>query len=266
MPDAVTAGIWQFDARPGRIEANLKSAQDGLSRLAEQGAALALLPEMFSCGFDYPDMAAHAARTPMILDALARQAQASGLVIAGSLPEKDPEREGSGITNSLFVIDADGEIAGRYRKIHLFPPIDEDRHLQPGSQPVVCHTRAGALGLMICFDLRFPELCRTLWLKGAQIVLVCAQWPASRIAHWETLLRARAIENQLFVLGANRYGEDPDLFFNGHSQMVAPTGEVLAFSAAPESGLTAPLDLSAIDEARSAFDCRALRVPSAYTY
>jgi len=265
MTHPVTAGIWQFDARPGRIEENLKTAQEGLRQLADQGAGLAVLPEMFSCGFDYPDMAAHAARTPMILDLLGRQAQASGLVIAGSLPEKDPEKERAGIYNSLYVIDADGEIAGKYRKIHLFPPIEEDRHLQPGCQPVLCHTQAGRLGLMICFDLRFPELCRALCLKGAQIVVVCAQWPAPRIDHWETLLRARAIENQLFMLGANRYGEDPELFFNGHSQMVAPTGEVLAMTATPDSVITAPLDLAAIDEARRAFNCQSLRMPSAYT-
>jgi len=93
---------------------------------------------------------------------------------------------------------------------------------------VVVETTLGDIGLMICYDLRFTELCRSLVLKGAQMVAVVAQWPAIRVAHWDVLLRARAIENQVFVFGVNRCGKDGALVYGGHSRIVSPWGEVLA--------------------------------------
>jgi len=257
---SLSAAIFQFDVRKGDLSGNIRTALDGIARLGDQGADLLVLPEMWSCGFDYPGLASHAARTPDVLDTLSQTARKKRLIIAGSLPEADA----GCIFNSLYVIDSKGRIAGKYRKIHLFSLIGEDRHFCAGSQPIVCDTPAGRLGLMTCFDLRFPELCRSLALQGAQIVIVPAQWPATRIHHWDVLLRARAIENQLFVIGCNRFGSDSDLFFNGHSQIVSPAGEVQILSAAPDTLVTAALDLSEIDALRAPFNCLAHRVPSVY--
>ncbi len=256
----ISAGIFQFNIRPGEVDGNVETARRGIRQLAGQGADLVLLPELFSCGFDYERISGHAARTPEILVSLSETARQEGLVIAGSLPEAD----GEGIYNSLYVLDADGKTAAKYRKIHLFPLIAEDRHFYPGSEAVVCSTRLGTLGLMICFDLRFPELCRTLALQGARIVLVSAQWPARRIDHWDALLRARAIENQLFVLGANRYGGGQEVFYNGHSQVVSPDGCVLAMSAAADAVISAPIEPEAVQSAREPFDCLQSRRPGAY--
>ena len=256
----IVAGICQFDIQLGAVDANIKRAFKGIHQLNDQGASLLVLPEMWSCGFDYPGLATHAAKTPKILDDLARIASDNELIIAGSLPEAN----GSGIYNTLFVIDSQGKITGKYRKTHLFPLINEDRHFCAGNRPVVCQTDAGRLGLMICYDLRFPEFCRSLALGGAEIVIVCAQWPASRIHHWDILLQARAIENQLFVIAANRTGLDEDLIFNGHSQVVSPTGEVLAMAGNHESTATALTDLEEIDRFRNQFNCLEQRMPSAY--
>lgn len=256
----VTASIFQFDIRKGDLSGNVKTALEGISRVGDQGADLLVLPELWSCGYDYPGLAAHAARTPEVLETLSRTAQEKGLVIAGSLPEADAE----GIYNTLYVMDSKGGIAGKYRKTHLFSLIEEDRHFRAGSRAMVCDTAAGRLGLMLCFDLRFPELCRSLALQGAQIVIVPAQWPAARIHHWDILLRARAIENQLFVIGANRYGTDEDLVFNGHSGIISPAGEVQAFSAGPDTLVTATLDLSEIERVRQPFNCLSHRVPPVY--
>jgi predicted amidohydrolase len=259
---AVNAGIWQFDIRLGDIPGNLSTVREGIDRLSRAGADLAVLPEMFSCGFDYARLCEHAARTPEVLDELSRIARENSLDIVGSLPEK----EGDSVYNSLYAIAASGEIAGRYRKIHLFPPIEEDRHFRPGRHPVVLPTRAGLLGLMVCFDLRFPELSRVLALNGAQILIISAQWPAARISHWEGLLRARAIENQVFAIGVNRLGKEDGLSFNGRSQVVSPAGEVLCTAEAPEQMALARLDLSEIEKSREPFNCLNQRVPSAYPF
>jgi len=256
----ITAGICQFDIHLGAVDTNKKAARDGIARLNDQGAELLVLPEMWSCGFDYPGLATHAAKTPKILDDLAKTASENSLIIAGSLPEAS----GNGIYNTLFVIDKQGKIAGKYRKAHLFPLIDEDRHFCAGNRPVVCQTDAGRLGLMICYDLRFPEFCRALALEGAEIVVVCAQWPASRIDHWDILLRARAIENQLFIIAANRTGVADELIFNGHSQFVSPTGQVLTMAGGQDSTAIAQIDFDQIDEFRSQFNCLEQRIPSAY--
>jgi len=256
----IPAGIYQFDIHMGAVDQNVKTALDGISRLSDQGAGLLVLPEMWSSGFDYPRLSAHAAETPKILDTLAKTASEKSLLIAGSLPEA----EGDHIYNTLYVIDNNGKIAGSYRKAHLFSLIGEDRHLCAGDRPVICETDAGRLGLMICYDLRFPEFCRSLALQGAEIVIVCAQWPSPRIDHWDVLLRARAIENQLFMIGANRSGADGELLFSGHSQIVSPTGKVLAMTTAPDTTLTTTIDAAEIEQFRNQFNCLEQRVPSAY--
>ena len=118
---------------------------------------------------------------------------------------------------------------------------------------------------MTCYDLRFPELCRSLALAGARMVIVSAQWPGSRIAHWDTLLAARAIENQIFMAASNRVGKDGDLTFNGHSQILSPNGEVLARIIDQTAETTAQINFSEIDMIRKRFDCLKERVPAAYT-
>ena len=120
------------------------------------------------------------------------------------------------------------------------------------------------MGLMICYDLRFPELCRSLVLKGAQMVAVVAQWPAVRIAHWDILLKARAIENQVFVFGVNRCGRDEDLVYGGRSRIVSPRGEDLARTGKREASLTAAVDLGYVEKVREQIPCLRDRVRQAY--
>ncbi len=258
----VKAGVFQFDAREGDTKGNLEKVLCAIRQAAELGVNLLVLPEMWSCSFDYQGLYEHAGKTPEILDALAWEGKKHGILIAGSLPEIEDGR----IFNSLYLIDSSGKAAAKYRKIHLFPLIQEDRHLSPGSRPVICRTFAGTLGFMVCFDLRFPELCRTLALKGAEIIVVPGQWPSGRIEHWNLLLRARAVENQVFVIGANRHGQGKELFFSGSSRVISPDGEVLAASSEPGALVTASIDLSVITRSRSRFNCLELRDPGAYEF
>ncbi len=256
----IKAGVFQFDVHLGDVDANFETATAGIDRLCADGVRLAVLPELWSCGFNGPGMAAHADRTPGILDRLSEIARRCQTVIAGSLPEK----AGSVIYNTLYVVDADGRLAGRYRKIHLFALMDEDKCFSPGNGAVICDTACGRLGLMVCYDLRFPELCRVLATHGCEIVVVSAQWPSARIAHWETLLSARAIENQVFVVGTNRCGEDPDLPFGGHSRIITPFGEILADAGEKEGAAAAVIDPAEITACRSRFSTLTERIPDAY--
>jgi predicted amidohydrolase len=254
------AGLIQFDVRLGDVEANLSSVKRRLARLADRGMNLVLLPEMWSTGFANDRLGQLAETTPGVLDQLCQISREMGVAIIGSMPEK---RNG-GIYNAAYVVDRDGSVLKCYRKIHLFSPTKEDRFFLPGREAVVVKTSLGSIGLMICYDLRFPELCRSLVLKGAQMVAVVAQWPAVRVVHWDVLLRARAIENQVFVFGVNRCGRDGDLVYGGHSRIVSPRGEALAKTGKKAASLTATVDLSHIEKVREQIPCLRERVPQAY--
>jgi predicted amidohydrolase len=261
IPDTITAGTIQFDVITGAIDKNLTAATAGIRRLAEKGVRVAVLPELWSCGFgDSAIIRESAEKTPAIVEKLQYLATTHRMLIAGSLPEKTGDR----VYNTMMVVDADGTIAGHYRKVHLFSYINEDKTFSPGHQATVCHTSCGPVGAMICFDLRFPELCRTLALEGARMVVISAQWPRSRIRHWDILLAARAIENQIFVVAANRVGRDGDLEFNGHSRILSPDGNVLADIDHHSGEASASIDFTEIHTLKGRFDCLKRRMPSAY--
>ena len=260
-PAAFKAGFIQFDTRSGAVSANVAEAERHIAALAGQGVSLAVLPEMWPCGFDNPNLARHARSTPAVLERLSKLSSRHGMVIAGSMPEADSDR----IYNTLYVVNAGGDIAGSYRKVHLFSVTEEHRYFTPGRRSVVCDTALGPLGLMICYDLRFPELCRALALRGARVVVVPAQWPDVRIDRWDILAQARAIENQVYVIGANRCGVENRTRFSGHSIIVDPGGEVLAW--APDGDArtgVAALDMDRLRRIREAMPSLRERMPEAY--
>jgi predicted amidohydrolase len=219
-----------------------------------------VLPEMWSTGFMNHDLDRLAETTPDILDAMSRLAKEAQTIIIGSLPEKIEKK----IFNTAYLINEKGTIPATYQKIHLFSRTGEDRWFYGGRKGIVCPTSVGSIGLLICYDLRFPELCRSLTLQGAQILVVMAQWPAARVAHWKTLLAARAIENQVFVLAANRCGEDHPLIYAGSSRIVSPSGAVLASAGKRAASITADLNFSLFDQFRETIPCLKERVPEAY--
>jgi omega-amidase len=255
------AGFIQFDIKSGAVSANAAEAEKHINRLAEQGVSLAVLPEMWSSGFDNPNLARHAESTPGILDRISGLSSRHNMVIAGSMPEAD----GGRIYNTLYLVDAGGRIAGAYRKIHLFSVTQEHKYFSPGTRSVVCDTALGPVGLMICYDLRFPELCRSLTLKGARIVVVPAQWPDVRIDRWDILAQARAIENQIYVIGANRCGMENKTLFSGHSIIVDPGGSVLEW--APDGDTrtgAATVDTTHLERIREKMPSLKERMPEAY--
>lgn len=223
MSSSIQVAAVQFPVAIGDIETNLLQAERALRQLREKGVRLAVLPEMWSSGYDYPRLEQLAEQTPQVTGVLERLTAELDMVVVGSLPEKDRDR----LFNTAFVHDR-GREAGRYRKLHLFSPMQEDRYLSAGDRTLVTDTSAGRLGLAICYDLRFPELFRKLALEGAELICLPAQWPSPRQELWQTLLRARAIENQCFLIAANNCGTLGKLRFFGMSQILSPRGEILA--------------------------------------
>jgi len=223
MKQDVTAGVVQFNIKLGDVDTNIATATEGLRRLATRDVQLAVLPEMWSCGYDYRNLAHLAEETPRILELLKELSTELNLVIVGSLPEKENDT----LYNTLYVAD-EGNIVDSYRKLHMFSTMGEDRFLSPGDRVCVVPTSAGRLGLAICYDLRFPELFRKMALEGAEILCIPAEWPKPRQEHWRTLLRARAIENQMFVAATNCCGIQGKLDFFGMSMLISARGDVLA--------------------------------------
>lgn len=256
----IRAAIIQFDVRQGDVAWNVETVNRRLAAVAERGGQLVVLPEMWSTGFVNKRLKELSGTTPRILEDLSSVARKLRLAIIGSMPEK----VGGKVYNTAYVVDRDGSIAGTYRKVHLFSLTGEHRHFKAGRKAVISQTSLGKIGLMICYDLRFPELSRSLALGGASMVAVMAQWPAERVAHWDILLKARAVENQLFVFGANRCGGDPDIAFAGHSRIISPYGEVMARAGRRSATLTATIDLRAVQQTRKHIPCLKERVPEAY--
>lgn len=262
LPDMneTVAGCCQREMLPGDVEANLQGLSSALPQFAERGCGLLLLPEMWSCGFAYPVLEKMAAKTPGVVAQLQEWARRYGMILVGSLPEAD---SGS-VYNTSYVVDVTGEVVGKYRKIHLFSLHGEHLRFGRGDNPLVCETSAGRLGVMICYDLRFPELSRRLALDGAEILCVSALWPLPRIEHWSLLLRCRAIENQLFVMGCNGCGTEGDLLYGGSSAIVSPSGLLLAQGGNGESRITARLHPEDMAAFRKTIPCFSDRLPQGY--
>ena len=259
MMKRLKAGIVQFDVVVGDMDRNLSVVQQRIRSLAGQGVGMVVLPEMWSCGFANDRLDLFARSTPDILQILKILSKGQGITIIGSLPEAAD----GGIYNTAFVVDR-GDVCARYRKVHLFTPTREDRYFTSGREAVVASTSLGMIGLMICYDLRFPELSRILALQGAWIIVVMAQWPAARVFHWDILLKARAIENQVFVVGANRSGRDQELAYGGHSRIISPYGEVLGRASKRSGTIRATIDPDTLVQAREQIPCLEQRVPKAY--
>jgi len=259
MSRALTAAAVQFNLALGEIEANVAKAESALRRVAEQGASLVVLPELWSTGYDYPHLAELAGETPRVLEVLGGLSRELGLTLVGSLVEQ----KGGQLYNTAYVVDH-GEVVGNYSKLHLFSAMHEDRYLASGDATRVVETSVGRLGLAICYDLRFPELFRKLALEGAEIFCLPAEWPKPRQEHWRTLIRARAIENQMFMVAANCCGVQGKLDFFGMSLLVSAWGEVLAEGGETDTELVARLDFNEMEEYRRRINCFHDRRPEIY--
>jgi predicted amidohydrolase len=254
------AACVQFDVRNDDVRRNVGFVISALERLHQQDVKLVILPELWAAKFDKEKASELWLFSQETLRKISSLSKKYEMVISGSIIEK----EGSDYFNTAYITDASGKEIGKYRKIHLFSMAGEDNYFKCGQQKIVVNTGLGKLGVIICYDLRFPELTRSVALNGAEILLVPAQWPKARVKHWRTLAIARAIENQLFVVACNRTGRDKKEEYPGHSLIIDPWGEVLAEGGEEEGFIVAEIDLDRVKSVRQTMRCFDDRKPEVY--
>lgn len=222
------------------------------------GARLVALPEMFATGFtmNAAGAAAHAEDTRRFLAELARELD---LWIIGGYVESGLERP----RNTCALFDPAGDERLRYHKLHPFAYAGEDRHYAAGEALATANLEGLRVTPLICYDLRFPEPFRAA-ARHTDLFVVIANWPQARREHWTTLLKARAIENQCYVLGVNRVGEGDGLVYTGDSALFDPLGELLASASRRPGVISGAVDPSSVATLRHRFPSLADRRPDLY--
>lgn len=236
---------------------NRRRAEVLLREAAAQAADVAILPELWNTGLDMDALTSLAEPWPQgpTFQWMANQARHLGLWVVGSVVERDAQ---GCLFNAAVAFGPAGECLPPYRKIHLFPPMQEHRAFTPGTQPGLWGFPWGQMSVAICYDLRFPELFRVhvedvlgLWLVAA--------WPKARREHWRLLVQARAVENLYFVVAVNRVGEGCYGPFGGHSMVVDPWGTILLEADESPGVFVVDIDWSETQRVRKAFPALASR-------
>jgi predicted amidohydrolase len=245
-------------------EKNLRLAADLVTEAARNGARLIALPELFSWQGSSRDLPLACEPIPGLTSIRMAElaAKLKIYLLCGSILEKNPR--GSRPFNTSFLISPSGKITGMYRKLHLFKVrlpngtvINEESAYTAGSEVVTASTPMGRLGFSICYDLRFPELYRALVDRSAVIIAAPSSFTyATGTAHWEVLLRVRAIENQVYIIAPNQYGKDPlGARRYGHSMIIDPWGNVLASRREGTGVICAEIDLAFLRQVRNNLPC-----------
>lgn len=260
--NSIKVSIIQMYVRAEDTVSNRERAKCLITKAAIEKPDIIMLPEMWTTGF-------HLNKIKEIcdiegrptLDMIRNLAKNYNLnIISGSFANII----GKNIYNSAFVVNRKGEIVADYNKIHLFKTMQENEYFNGGDEICTFEIEGIKCGLIICYDLRFPELARKLALQGIKILFVSAQWPAARIEHWNILLRARAIENQIFVVACNIAGEYREDTFNGNSMIISPLGEIIEVFDYKEQHKCFSLDINMINLVRSRINYLADRRPDLY--
>ena len=261
----VRIAVLQMNVARDKSE-NLRHARELLLQLAGEGVDMAVLPEMFCCPYsnacfrDYGEEAGGEA-----WQMLSRTAKELGIwLVGGSMPELEGEK----VYNTSFVFDRSGRQIARHRKLHLFDiQVEGGQHfresdtLTAGDEITVFDTEFGRIGLCICFDLRFQELAKVMGDRGAELIVVPAAFNMTTgPAHWELLLRQRAVDNQLFTLGAaSARDENAEYVSYANSLLADPWGNVLRRAGEREEVLIADIDLSECEKIRAQLPIRSAR-------
>lgn len=227
--------------------ANLAQVSGMVRSAAPSPGTLLVLPEMFASGFNM-DVSAAVRGEREIVASLAGLAKELGVGIVAGVARSAVGGKG---TNNAVVIDSSGVVVSDYAKIHPFTLGGESEAYDSGQAIVTFPWENFTVCPFVCYDLRFPEIFRHAMLKGANLFIVIANWPISRVEHWVTLLRARAIENQAWVVGCNRTGRDPNTLYLGRSIVVDPLGVIRADAGDSEGVLRYEIDLQLLNETRS---------------
>ena len=240
-------------------EMNISRALDMLTGAAEGGADLAVLPEMFNCPYDNSKFDKYAETLPgsLTAGAMAQKARELGIyVVAGSIPERD----GNNLFNTCLIFDKSGDLTGRHRKMHLFD-IDikdkirfmESEVLSYGREVTVVETDFCKIGIAICYDMRFPELSRLMALEGAEVIIIPGAFNmVTGPAHWEILIRTRALDNQVYVAAVSPARSlTASYTAYGNSMAASPWGTVIAMASEKEEIIFADIEAGEIARIRN---------------
>ena len=255
--------VIQFDVVRGDKRANFSLVENRVNELMASPFTpdVIVLPELWSTGY--------------VLDRISALASADGeeeAAFLGSLARKYKvwfgggsvaARVGGKLRNRAQIIDRAGELKACYDKIHLVPMFDEHIYFDGGEQSLVYEIEGFPFGFIVCYDLRFGELTRKLALDGARALIVSAQWPKVRMHHWQVLLQARAVENQLYVVAAN-VSSSTKQSFAGHSAIYAPDGSALEGAAFNDAVISADLEVGEVQRVREAVPVFKDRRPDCY--
>ena len=255
LTDSLTIAVIQRNIIPRDPAANLLGALEMLRACSSQRVELFVMTELWSTGMlDADDTFSNELVEDMrgpTLDVLRRFCIESGAwMLAGSLPIRHRGK----LRNFAVLIDPKGRAVLEYAKTQLFAPMGEDKVFVPGEKLMAAEIGGIKVGILICYDLRFPGLARAYSKAGCELILVPALWPQERIEHWETLLKARAIENQVFMVGANGIMNQGEMFFPGRSMIVGPNGDVLNKPEMRETAIVRTIDVSLVREAKKKID------------
>lgn len=254
----------QMDCVTGDPARNCEKMLGFIEAAASDRADIVVFPEMADTGYDMQQILRSASDwSAGPVQRLCSAAAKYGINVIAGLSE----RAGDDVYNAMAVIDRTGKIAGRYRKTHLITaePMLEHKFLKPGDALGLAELEGITIGMMTCYDVRFPEVARTLALAGAKILFIPSAWPLVRLPHWQCLTAARAIENQVFVVAPGRIGAEGGSVFAGTSVIYNPYGVLLASaSQIYERRITADLDLGEIDLVRSQVQVHRDRRPDLY--
>jgi predicted amidohydrolase len=238
----------QMDIALGNAERNRSQALRLVEDALRRGSKIVVLPELWLTGYarNIHELAEDVFRGPTVT-ALVRLAREYNAYIFGSIPEKGADGR---LYNSMPIVTPNG-VVDVYRKAHMFKLINEHLIFSPGNKLVVLDTEFGRVGFAICYDIRFTEMIRAMVFNGIKILVVPAEWPCQRVDAWIALVRGRAVENQIYVIAANRVGKDDTGRYCGHSAIVNPYGDYVAEAGSKEEViLTADIDLEEVDRAR----------------
>lgn len=253
----------QMDMLLAQPEENFAHAEELIAKAMEEAPDVLVLPETWNIGF-FPkeDLIALCDRdgqqVKSRMGALAKKFSVN--IVAGSVGNV---RDGK-VYNTAMVFDRQGDCIASYDKTHLFTPMGEDDYFQKGDRVCRFQLDGAQCGIIICYDVRFPELTRTLTVPGLDMLFVVSQWPKVRTFHLRSLTTARAIENQMFVVCCNSCGTAGETVYGGNSAVIDPWGETLALAGEKEELLTADCDLQILQNIRGSIPVFRDRRPELY--
>jgi predicted amidohydrolase len=238
----------QNGIKTGDVNENLKTFTNDLQFCNENNVDIIVFPEMFATGFDYENLLEHSKKTDSIIEDISSKLNDGALAILCL-----PENENNSVFNTIFAVTKEG-IQIKYRKIFLFSPLKEDAYFSKGDFNIpILDFKGFKVSLHTCYEIRFPELFRVAAYNGSNIMIIPAIWPEFKKYHWLTLLRARAIENQSYVIGCNAYEvkTPKKTLLCGHSAIFDPWGEAVGYIENTSKVLISEISMDKIEDVKN---------------